>query len=215
MFDQFARDNNQITNLGIKITDITLPPVLGKTEKTQNYDQSFSQEIVYGNVVKNITTLDKDIFSGLKHPLTLHSNGLVQTIQTGNRYTTLAKFENEKSAVVKTEQGKGSLYYLAAPLKTGDYHLLLSPIVQKLKIERPILALDQDGNLITGAEVRSVEREDDYLVYASNLTSANVSFYLEGETTIASVQDLRTLEEISGNLITLLPFQETIFRIKK
>lgn len=215
MFDQFARENNQITNLGIKITDVTLPQVLGKTEKTQNYDQSFSQEIVYGNVVKNIATLDKDIFSGLKHPLTLHSNGLVQTIETGGRCTVLAKFEDEKSAIVKTEQGRGCIYYLAAPLKTQDYHPLLSPIVQKLKIKRPILALDQDGNLITGAEVRSVEREDDYLVYASNLTSANVSFYLEGETTITSAQDLRTLEKISGNQITLLPFQETIFRIKK
>lgn len=215
LFDQFAHENNQINNLGIKITDLTLPQVLGKNEKTQNYDQSFSQEIVYGNVVKNITILDKDVFSGFKKPLILHTNGLLQTIAIQGSYTVLGKFEDGKAAIVNIENGKGSLYYLAAPLKSGDYHLLLSPIVEKLKVRRPVLALDQDGNLITGIELRSAEREDDYLVYASNLTSANVSFSLKGEKEITSLQDLRTLGEIAGNHITLLPFQETIYRIKK
>ncbi|HRD44586.1 MAG TPA: hypothetical protein PLN30_12555, partial [Ferruginibacter sp.] len=96
-----------------------------------------------------------------------------------------------------------------------DYHLLLSPLVKKLNIKRLVLALGSDGNLIAGAEVRSVERDDDYLVYASNLTSGEISFWLKGEKPINMVQDLRTLQEISGNKITLNPYQETIFRIKK
>ncbi len=215
IFDQFAHENNQINTLGIKISDITLPQVLGKNEKVQNYDQSFSQELVYGNVVKNITTHDEDIFSGLNKPIILQSNGLVQTIAMEGNYTVLGKFEDGKNAIVKSKLGKGSIYYLAAPLKAEDYHLLLSPIVQKLNVSRPVLALDEDGNLITGVEVRSVEREDDYLVYASNLTSAIISFKLKGEKEVTSVQDLRTLDEITGSHITLRPFQETVYRIKK
>lgn len=214
MFDQFAQENNQIAKLGLNITNVTLPPVLGKTEKVQNYDQSFSQKIVYGDVSKNITTLNEDIFSFFKMPQTLHSNGLVQTIGTG-KLRILAKFDDGKNAIVKTEIGKGSVYYLATPLETEDYHQLLSPLAQKLNIKRPILAVDNNGHLITRAEVRSVERETDYIVYASNLTSATVSFNLKGEKEINSVRDLRTLEEIAGNKITLQPFQETIFRIKK
>ncbi len=214
MFDQFAHESNQVGELGINIINVTLPRVLGKAEKVQNYDQSFSQQIVYGDVKKSMTTLDEDIFSGLKIPLILHSDGLVQTIGSG-KFKTLATFDDGKDAIVKTEDGKGSLYYLSSPLKTEDYHLLLSPLVKRLHIKRPILALDSNDNLVTGAEIRSVERENDYLVYASNLTDQLIPFTLQGEKTISSAQDLRTLEIIQGNKITLKPFEETIFRIIK
>lgn len=214
VFDQFAHETNQVAELGVKITNVILPPVLGKSEKVQNYDQSFSQQIVYGDVKKNITTVDEDIFSGLRKPLNLHSDGLVQTIAPG-KFKTLAKFDDGKNAIIKSEIGKGSLYYLASPLEKEDYHLLLSPLVKNLHIKRPILAVDDKENLITGAEVRSIERENDYLIYASNLTSDSISFSLQGEKAIGSVQDLRTLEQIRGNKITIQPFQETIFRIEK
>lgn len=69
------------------------------------------------------------------------------------------------------------MHYLASPLKPEDYHRLLSPLVQKLKLKRPLLAYDQNGgDGITGVEVRAVEREYDYLVYASNLKSVPVTF---------------------------------------
>ena len=214
MFNQFAQENNKIAELGINITNVTLPPVLGTGEKVQNYDQSFSQQIIYGDVTKKITTCDKDIFADNKAHLTLYSNGLVQTVVADN-HNVIARFENGKPAIIFSEIGKGHLYYLASPLKSEDYHLLLTPLVQKLKLTRPLLAVDQNDNLITGVEVRAVERNNDFLVYASNLKSKPVSFRLKGKEKTGSILDLRSLEKISGDSLSLKPFQETIFRVDK
>lgn len=214
IFDQYARENNMISEFGIKITDVTLPPVLGKGEKIQNYDQSFSQTILYGDVQKKITTRNQDIFKDNKAPLTLFSNGLVQSIDPGSQEV-LAQFENAKPAIVLAQIGKGSLYYLAAPLKTEDYHKLLSPLTQKLGIKRPVTGRDQNGNLVTGVEVRAVEREKDYLVYASNLTPDPMEFDLKGSGDSGSIVDLRSLQQVPDGHVKLDPFQETIFKVGK
>jgi hypothetical protein len=213
-FDQYARENNRISESGISITGVTLPPVLGSAEKKQNYDQSFSQAILYGEVQRSITTIDKDIFVNSKTSLRMSSDGLIQTIDPGVNQV-LAKFDDGKAAIVLVQAGKGSLYYLAAPLKSADYHVFLSPLVQKLGISQPVKAVDPDGNLVTEAEVRAVDREKDFLVYACNLTSEPIEFDLKAASGITAVLDLRSLTEIAGSHITLGPWQETIFRVEK
>ena len=214
IFDQYARDNNMISELGITITDVTLPPVLGEGEKVQNYDQSFSQNILYGDVQKKITTLSKDIFENNTSPLTLFSDGLVQSVDPGS-HQVLAMFDDGKAAIVLAQIGNGALYYLAAPLKTPDYHLLLSPLAQKLGLKRPVVGVDKSGKLVTGAEVRAVERETDYLVYASNLTPEPVEFDLKGAGEFGVITDLRSLQKVPEGHVKLEPYQETIFRVMK
>jgi len=214
IFDQYAREDNRISEIGINITDVTLPPVLGEGEQVQNYDQSFSQSILYGDVQKEITTLDKDIFKDYTTPVTLYSNGLVQSIDPGP-HQVLAKFEDGKAAIVLVETGNGAIYYLAAPLKTADYHKLLSPLGQKLALRRPVKGIDQNGQLVTGVEVRAVEREADYLVYASNLTPEPVEFDLKRSGDTGVIVDLRSLHEVKEGHVRLKPFQETIFRVEK
>jgi hypothetical protein len=169
VFDQYARENNRIKDFGIGINGVTLPPVLGKAEKIQNYDQSFSQAVLYGEVSKKITCPNNGLFAGNNAPVTLNSDGLVQSIDPGNNIT-VARFDDGKPAIVQVLRGKGSLYYLAAPLKTADYHLLLSPLATHCGIHRPALGIGRDGKPVTGAEVRSVDRGKDILVYACNLT---------------------------------------------
>jgi len=213
-FDQYARETDRISEFGIKISEVTLPAILGNAEKKQNYDQSFSQAIIYGNVQKNIIVQDKDIFTGINMPRNLISDGLVQTIDAGVNQV-LAKFDDGNPAIVLVQLGKGLLYYLAAPLRSPDYHLLLSPLVQKLDIKRPLIALDINGNLMTVAEVRAIEHETDYLVYASNLTSTTIEFDLKGTLAVSSLLDLRSLLKIEGNHVKLKPYQETIFKIDK
>jgi hypothetical protein len=214
IFDQYARENSSISEFGINITDVTLPPVLGEGEKVQNYDQSFSQTILYGEVQKKITTLNEDIFKDNTPPLTLYSNGLVQSIDPGP-HKVLAQFDDGKAAILVAQTGKGTLYYLAAPLKTTDYHTLLAPLAQKLGLKRPFVGVDKDGNLVTGVEVRAVEREADYLVYASNLTQEPVEFDLKGSGEPGIIIDLRSLHKVPEGHVTLDPFQETIFKAEK
>jgi hypothetical protein len=214
VFDQYARENDRITDFGIKIREITLPPVIGKAEKEQNYDQSFSQAILYGEVRKKITCENEDLFAGHAAPLTLESNGLVQNIDPGNNKV-LAHFDDGKAAIVHIVKGKGSLYYLASPLKTADYHLLLTPLAKRAGLKRPVTGTDKTGNLVTGAEVRSADYGKDFLVYASNLGSEPVEFDLKGTVKLGNVLDLRSLKEIKGGHVALGPFQETIFRVEK
>ena len=214
IFDQYARENNRISDLGFNITDVTLPPVLGEGEKVQNYDQSFSQTILYGDVQKKITTLNKDIFKDNTPALTLFSNGLVQSIDPGS-HQVLARFNDGKAAIVLAESGKGAIYYLTAPLMTADYHTLLSPLAQKLGLKRPVKGIDQNGKLVTGVEVRAVEREADYLVYACNLTAEPVEFDLKVSGKPGVIIDMRSLHEIPEGHVSLGPFQETIYKVEK
>jgi beta-galactosidase GanA len=214
IFDQYARENNKISELGIHISDVTLPPVTGEGEKVQNYDQSFSQSILYGDVQKKITTQNEDIFQDNTPPLVLSSNGLVQTIDPGS-YRVLARFDDGHAAIVLAQSGEGAVYYLAAPLKTVDYHRLLDPLARKLGLRRPVLGMDQAGNLVTGVEVRAVEREADYLVYACNLTSEQVEFDLKSSGEAGEITELRSLREIPEGHVSLNPFQETIYKIEK
>lgn len=214
IFDQYARENNMLSELGFNITDVTLPPVLGEGEKVQNYDQSFSQKILYGEVQQKITTIDNDIFKENSTPLTLYSNGLVQSIDPGS-HQVLARFEDGKEAIVLSENGKGAIYYLTAPLKTEDYHTLFSPLARKLGLKRPVRGIDEHGELVTGVEVRAVEREDDYLMYACNLTAEQVDFDLKGSGKLGIIMDLRSLYEIPEGHVSLDPYQETIFSVEK
>ena len=214
VFDQYARENNRIKDLGITVSNVTLPPVVGQAEKSRNYDQSFSQAILYGEVRKKITCTNEDVFAGNASPVTLYSDGLVQTIDPGNNKV-LARFEDGKPAIVLIKQGKGSLYYLASPVRTVDYHMLFAPLASQTGLKRPVLGIGGNGNLITDAEVRAVEREYDYLVYASNLTSNLVEFDLKGTKKLGTVLDLRSLTIIENAHIKLGPYQETIFKVEK
>ena len=214
MFNQYAQERNWIAELGIDITSVRLPTIVGKSEKVQNYDQSFSQSILYGPVEKKIKTLSEDIFSNEPAPLTMVSNGLVQTIGRG-RYSVLAKFEDGKAAIIYLKIGNGSLYYLTAPIRSNDYHVLFSALAKKLTLKRPVTGIDQNNNLVTGAEVRGVERDDDWLVYASNLLPEPVEFDLQLERKHGAIQNLRSLVKLPNAHIKLEPYQETIFRVEK
>jgi hypothetical protein len=155
-----------------------------------------------------------DIFDYDNPPPALYSNGLVQTIDPGT-HTVLARFDDGKPAMVLADMGKGSLYYLAAPLNTGDYHLLLSPLAEKLKLTRPVTGVDIHGKLVTGVEVRAVERESDFLVYASNGTADPVEFDLKGPGKTGEITDLRSLHKLPEGHVRLGPYQETLFKVEK
>jgi hypothetical protein len=213
-FDQYARENNMLTDFGILIKSVILPPVTGEGERIKNYDQSFSQATLYGEVREKITCISEDIFKSKSAPVILFSDGLVQTIDPGNNKV-LARFDNGSPAIVLVRTGKGSIYYLASPLRTSDYHLLLSPLADLTGLNRPVIGVDADGNLITGAEVRAVEQSNDYLVYGSNLTSGIVEFDLKADKMTGSMIDLRNMTRYKSCHVKLGPYQESIFRIEK
>ncbi|MEA2063295.1 MAG: beta-galactosidase [Gemmatimonadota bacterium] len=212
LFDQYARQNDRVAELGLKVKDVTLPQVLGEGELVQNYDQSFTQTVVYGEVKNTVITGDLDIFHGKR--LTLHTGGLVQSLDPGDN-PVLARFEDGKPAIVLVKRGRGRLYYLASPLAAGDYHKLLALLADDLGLQRPVLAVDSRSELITTAEVRAVERDNDYLVYASNLGGEPVEFDLKGEKTLGQVEDLRRLRPVPGGHVKLGPWEETILRVDK
>ena len=170
-------------------------------------------EDVLGEVNREIQTGEEDIFSGRK-PAVLHSEGLVQKLEAGGNKV-LATFTDGAPALVLIEKGKGRIYYLAAPLKAEDYMAILEPLAERLELTRPLLAIDSQGDPVTGAEVRSVERKNDYLIYASNLGPAALEFEIKGQSDIGQMIDLRSLSKITGNHVRLEPWQETIFRVEK
>ncbi|MHC4394149.1 MAG: beta-galactosidase [Planctomycetota bacterium] len=212
LFDQYARENDRVRELGLKITDITLPQVLGKGELVQNYDQSFTQRILYGQVKRTVRTEKLDIFRN--HQPRLQTAGLVQSLEPGNN-TVLARFDDGQAAVVLVKRGKGRIYYLASPLTATSYHELMSALAEQTGLKRPVVGVDSRGKLVTSAEVRSVERKSDYLVYASNLGAGPVEFVLKGKSEIGAVEDLRRLRVVPGGRVKLGPWEETIFRVEK
>lgn len=214
IFDQYARDNDKMVDFGVKILDVTVPSVLGVGEREQNYDQSFSQKVKYENIRKEITVLDSDIFKNSNQPLKFQSQGLIQTIDK-NGTKVLAQFDDGNPAIVKNEIGKGRLYYLATSLKASDLHHVFASILEKTDMKRPIVGVNENGDLITKVEVRAVERDLDYLVYASNLTEDHVEFELRSNLKWETITDLRKMVEIREKNIKLGPYQETIFRIEK
>jgi len=214
IFDQYARDNDKMVDFGVKILDVTVPSVLGVGEREQNYDQSFSQKVKYENIRKEITVLDGDIFKNSNQPLKFQSQGLIQTIDK-NGTKVLAQFDDGNPAIVKNEIGKGRLYYLATSLKASDLHHVFASILEKTDMKRPIVGVNENGDLITKVEVRTVERDLDYLVYASNLTEDHVEFELRSNLKWETITDLRKMVEIREKNIKLGPYQETIFRIEK
>ncbi len=213
LFDQYAHEQDMLTELGLKVTDVILPEISGRGELVQNYDQSFTQTIVYGEVKREIRAGNEDIFRG-KSGLILHSEGLVQKIDPGKNKV-LASFSDGNPAIVLVKTGRGTVYYLAAPLAAMDYHQLFAPLAEKLELRRPLVGVDASGELVTGAEVRAVERENDYLMYASNLGSSPVEFTIRGEGETGAVKDLRSLRMVQGGHVRLAPWQETIFRVGK
>jgi len=213
LFDQYARASDRTGELGLKVTDVILPKVLGQGELVQNYDQSFTQTLVYGEVNQEITPGREDIFAGRK-PAVLHSSGLVQKIDPGKNEV-LAKFADGGPALVLVRKGSGSVYYLASPLAAKDYQGLLEPLAERLGVQRPLVGITSDGGLVTGAEVRAVERPSHFLMYASNLSADKLEFDIRGKAYEGDVTDLRSLEKVPAGHVVLGPWQETIFRIEK
>jgi len=88
-------------------------------------------------------------------------------------------------------------------------------LARQTGLGRPVTGVMADGSLVREAEVRAVERADDYLVYASNLGGKNIEFELKSAAPLGAVTDLRSLEVLSGKNVKLAPWQETIYRIEK
>ncbi len=214
IFDQYARDNDRMVDFGVKIIDVTVPSVIGVGEREQNYDQSFSQKVRYENIQKEITLLNTDIFENRNQHLKFQSRGLVQTIDK-NGTTVLAQFEDGMPAIVRNDIGKGKLYYLATPLKASDLHQIFTPIVENMDLKRPVVGVNKNGDLVSNVEVRAIERDLDYLVYASNLSAEEVEFELKGNLNMETITDLRKMVKFLGKNIKMEPYQETIFRIEK
>ncbi|MBW7997871.1 MAG: family 14 glycosylhydrolase [Candidatus Glassbacteria bacterium] len=213
LFDQYARPNDLTAGLGVKVTDVTLPEVLGRGEMQQNYDQSLSHAVVYGDVKREMVSENIDIFAG-REQVRLRADGLVQKLEApGGRV--LARFEDGGPSLVLTARGKGVIYYLAAPLVDADYHLLLEPLAEKLGIERPLVGVNPDGGLVTGAVVRAVERERDWLMFACNITGETVEFDIAGQDPLGRITELRSLEKLPDAHIELKPYQEIILQIAK
>ncbi|MBW7997870.1 MAG: hypothetical protein FVQ81_15135 [Candidatus Glassbacteria bacterium] len=213
LFDQYARQDDRLGEFGLAVRDVTLPEVLGEGEQVQNYDQSITQTIVYGETDLLIKTLDSDIFRGRE--ISMRANGLVQTVEPGNARV-IAEFADNRPAIILARKGNGVVYYLAAPLESDHYHRLLEPLAEKLKLKRPVTAVNSDGSLATGAEVRAVESDGGYLVYASNLTGDPVAFELKAARGgLGAITDLRSGEPLAGAEIELAPWQETIWRVEK
>ncbi len=213
MFDQYARPNDLAEGFGVRVTDVVLPEVLGRGEMEQNYDQSFSQSVVYGDVDQQMTTDNDDIFSG-RGSVKLKAKGLLQKLEVPDGKI-LAKFEDGGPSLVLSSRGKGSIYYLAAPLVDSDYHHLLEPLAEKLQLKRPLVGVTPDGSLVTGAVVRAVERQWDWLMFACNISDKKVEFDISGQQELGVITELRSLTKLSGRHVELEPYQEIILRIAK
>ncbi len=212
LFDQYARQHNSLGEIGLAVRDVTLPQVLGEGEQVRNYDQSISQTVVYGEVDLVAKTLDADIFSGRN--VEFKATGLIQTVEPGDSRV-LAEFADGRPAMLLSSVGRGNAYYLAAPLESKYYHRLLAPLTEKLELNRPVVAVDSEGNLVTGVEVRAVESENGLLVYASNLTGKAVELKLQAARgNLAAITDIRSGEPVKSPRITLAPWQETIWRVE-
>jgi len=212
LFDQYARSNDGIAGLGLKIKAVTLPQVVGEGEIVQNYDQSITQALIYGEVRRRMTVEPTDIFSGKN--FAIPTGGLVQSLEPGKNRV-LARFEDAKPGLVLVTHGQGRLYYLAATLDPDGYHRLLEPLAERAGLHRPVVGVRADNSLVTGAEVRGIEYQDGWLVYASNLGSTPVEFDLKGESPLGAVTDLRSMQAHPGTHVQLGPWQETIFRVEK
>ncbi len=216
MFDQYARPNDPTGGFGVQVTDVVLPEVLGRGEMEQNYDQSFSQTVVYGDVNQQMATENADIFTG-RGALKLKAKGLLQKLEVtgGGGGEVLARFEDGGPGLVRSAKGKGAIYYLAAPLADMDYHRLLEPLATKLNIRRPLVGVNPDGTLVTGAVVRAVERELDWLMFACNISGKPVEFDIAGQQELGRITELRSLTKLSNRHVKLDPYQEIILQIAK
>jgi len=116
---------------------------------------------------------------------------------------------------VLSSHGSGTIYYLAAPLAASDYHLLLEPLAEKLNLQRPLVGVAPDGNLVTGAVVRAVERERDWLMFACNISGEPVEFDISGQQELGQITELRSLTKLSDRHVELEPYQEIILQIAK
>ncbi len=213
MFDQYASLNDLTEEFGVKVTDVVLPEVLGRGEVQQNYDQSFSQSVVYGDVDQQMTVENADIFAG-RGAIKLKAGGLLQKLEVPNGKI-LAKFDDGGPALVLSSRGKGTIYYLAAPLDGSEYHKLLEPLALKLGLVRPLVGVNPDGTLVTGAVVRAVERERDWLMFACNISGEPVEFDISGQDELGQITELRSLTKLDGRHVQLEPYQEIILQIAK
>lgn len=212
LFDQYARENDKLSAFGLKVESVSLPERLGRGENVRNYDMSTSQTVVYGNARNVMQTTGKDIFSGAA--VSLESEGLVQRLSVGGAEV-LASLPDGNPGLVLSRLGTGRLYCLASPLTEESYYRLFEPLARQTGLVRPVTGVLADGSLVREAEVRSVERRDDYLVYASNLSGNIVEFELKSAAPLGAVTDLRGLKRLPGAHVTLAPHQETIYRIEK
>jgi hypothetical protein len=213
LFDQYAREADRLSEIGLDVKGVTLPEILGQGEQIQNYDQSITQTIVYGAVELPIKANGMNIFSG--RDVFLRATGLVQTVDPGNTQV-LAEFEDGRPAILLATIGNGVVYYLTAPLESSGYLQVLAPLADQVGLNRAVVAIDNRGDLVTDAEVRGVVSNGGYLVYASNTTGKEVKLRLKADQgSLGRILDLRSGEPVFGEEITLLPWQETIWRVEK
>lgn len=154
-----------------------------------------------------INTRSVDIFEQEKFQFT--GKGVIEKITGGK---VLADFENGDPALVKVEQKKGSIYYLAPNLIPEDYAKVFDLLMEKMKITRPVRAVKENGET-SGIESMSVELgKGKILVYILNFTGSPAKVELKSKKKIRKVKDLIENKTIN-TFLELSPLEPMLLEI--
>ncbi|MEO6829275.1 MAG: beta-galactosidase trimerization domain-containing protein, partial [Acidobacteriaceae bacterium] len=212
MTDQYLRPLDFLNQIGIRIRKNSASPDYNVGALEQQYDQTLRQSMVSSHTVKSeITTLPGGEFGEASFKLS--GEGILQTLEIGDRNTELARFPDGRPAIVRHTLGGGRIYYLAIPLDPQSYSRLLDRLFEHAGISRPVRFTDSADRRIWKVECRSLRQDSDWLLYLINHGERPEMVKVALPVKPQSLKDLRRGGSMAPyDLISLAPGETRLIR---
>ena len=132
----------------------------------------------------------------------LQAAGMRQTIKC-DRTVVIAHFRDGMPALVRLHRGRGTIYWLAAPLLPESWGGFLSYVAEKSGLKPELVVTRQEGGAALEVEYRVTSFDGGRLAYFYNNSDQDLSITLHPQFAFKSVLDRRTETPLSAPTLRL------------
>ena len=206
--DEYARPQGYLDRWGIRVDAVSVPQILDLGPAEQGYDQSFSQQVRFGEG----RSLRADRLSGGLFPdgAVVETAGIFQEISVENGEVLAAA--GGLPLLVRKTVGRGVLYYFAGAPTPETYRGFMDRIMEQAGVTRPFAVTGPDGARLPDVEARLARTKYHDLVYLVNESDAPVEFRIRTDRPAVKIRELRSLKYWKKPEGVLPPRQTFLFK---
>ena len=209
--DEYNRRQPYLEQFGITVRATERPRVTEESRMVQGYDQSFAQDVAFGEAASERLTPAGNTLRGVGD---LNTAGIRQTIEPAAGVETVFRYPDGKPAIVQSRVGKGVVTYAASSMNDNGYARLLDSLASEAGVSRAVRVRLLGHSAGPGVEARFAQLGERQLLYIFNANAQPAEVRVErAAAPVRSISELRGSKVTQGSDVTVPAHQTNVYEL--